>query len=290
MMKEIQPDFGFQTAVGAADNTDLQQKLQNVAMSAVRRKFSPEFVNRIDAVITYQPLDEDALSAIVDRQVDELQQHVNTRLGGSCFTVDVSPESRQFLLRKGTSKEYGARELKRTVHKYLTQPLATLVASLRIKPGTVVRVGVAADGDSLVLESTGDMIEMPGGDRPLVLLVDDNRDLLRLFELSLSRKPWTILTADTGADAQAILSRQTPDVIVFDYLLPDANGVQLAAEIVSTNPKIEIVIATGGELSARDHAACERHNFPILRKPFLADDLAQMITARLNESAAITAE
>jgi ATP-dependent Clp protease ATP-binding subunit ClpA/ActR/RegA family two-component response regulator len=291
MMKEINPDFGFQSAVGAADNTDLQQKLQHVAMSAVRRKFSPEFVNRIDAVITYQPLDEEALSAIVDRQVDELQQHVNTRLGGSCFTVDVSPESRQFLLRKGTSKEYGARELKRTVHKYLTQPLATLVASLRIKPGTVVRVGVAVDGESLVLESTGDMIEIPGGGgRPIVLLVDDNRDLLRLFELALSRKPWTILTADTGADAQAILSRQTPDVIVFDYLLPDSNGVQLAAEILSMHPRIEIIIATGGELSARDHAACERHNFPVLRKPFLADDLAQMITGRLNEGAAIAAE
>jgi len=60
--------------------------------------------------------------------------------------------------------------------------------------------------------------------------------------------------------------------------------------MLAAHPKIEIVIATGGELSARDHAACERHNFPILRKPFLADDLAQMITAKLNESATIAAE
>jgi CheY-like chemotaxis protein/energy-coupling factor transporter ATP-binding protein EcfA2 len=281
MMKEIQPDFGFRTAVGAED-AGLRDKLENVAMGAVRRRFPPEFVNRIDAVITYQPLGEDALISIVDKQIVELQRHVNTRLGERCFSIDVSSESRQFLLRKGTSKEYGARELKRTIHRHLTQPLATLVASARIEPGSTVRVNVAKDQDTLVIESAGAVVEVARREQPIVLLVDDNRDLLRLFELALSRSHWTILTAGDGKEAETVVANHLPDLIVLDYLLPDANGVKLASTFRETHPAIEVIIATGGNVSAEDEARCDRYSFPILRKPFLADDLAKLITARLS--------
>ncbi len=62
-------------------------------------------------------------------------------------------EARQFLLQKGTSAEYGARELNRTIHRYLTQPLATLVATNQVNPGARVRVDVAEDGQSLNIRS-----------------------------------------------------------------------------------------------------------------------------------------
>ena len=58
-------------------------------------------------------------------------------------------EARQFLLQKGTSAEYGARELNRTIHRHLTQPLATLVATTQVSPGARVRVDVADDGEKL---------------------------------------------------------------------------------------------------------------------------------------------
>ncbi len=77
-----------------------------------------------------------------------MQNHVNTRLGPRCFTIEVPFETRQWLLRKGTSPEYGARELNRTIHRNLTQPLATLVATGQVDPGSRVRVEVAEDGDS----------------------------------------------------------------------------------------------------------------------------------------------
>src|SRR5437588_11753618 len=132
MMKELNPEFGFQS-VKTPERTDLTSKLQNIALVAVRKRFSPEFVNRIDCIITYQPLTVESLSAILDHHINDLQNHVNTRLGNRSFTLEVPFDTRQFLLRKGTSSEYGARELNRTIHRYLTQPLATMVASNQIK-------------------------------------------------------------------------------------------------------------------------------------------------------------
>src|SRR5436190_15709410 len=124
MLKEINPDFGFQAGV-QKEKVDLTGKLQAIGLAAVRKKFSPEFVNRIDAVITYQPLDADSLSAILEHQIRQLQNHVNNRLGQRCFTIEVPQASREFLLKAGTSAQYGARELNRTIHRQLTQPLAT---------------------------------------------------------------------------------------------------------------------------------------------------------------------
>src|SRR6266481_7456695 len=94
MMKEINPDFGFQAGAGM-ERHDLTSKLQNIALVAVRKKFSPEFINRIDCIITYQPLTVESLSAILDHQISDLQNHVNTRLGPRCFTIEVPFETRQ---------------------------------------------------------------------------------------------------------------------------------------------------------------------------------------------------
>jgi ATP-dependent Clp protease ATP-binding subunit ClpA len=168
IMRELKPDFGFQAGAESLP-PDIGRKLESVALAAVRRKFSPEFVNRIDAVITYQPLDDTALSAILDREMLELQRHVNTRLGERCFSIEVTPESRQFLLRRGTSRQYGARELKRTIHRNVTQPLATLVAGRQIEPGSTVRVDMSSDGESLVIGTRALQREIP--ERPAVLLV-----------------------------------------------------------------------------------------------------------------------
>ncbi len=139
MMKEMRPDLGFQGVVDR-NPTDLAAKLESIGVAAVRRRFSPEFVNRIDVVITYQPLDELALAAILEQHIADLQRHVNTRLGNRSFEIEVTPASKRFLLERGTSAEYGARELKRTIHRHLTQPLAALVARGGVEPGAHVVV------------------------------------------------------------------------------------------------------------------------------------------------------
>ena len=139
MLREINPDIGFRAKV-SAPLTDLSRKLDKIGFSAVRRRFSPEFVNRIDSVITYKPLDAESLEAILNHNIDEFQNHISRRLEANAFKIYVSESGRQFLLRKGTSEEYGARELKRTFHRHLIQPVAAMVACGEIEAGSSVKV------------------------------------------------------------------------------------------------------------------------------------------------------
>jgi ATP-dependent Clp protease ATP-binding subunit ClpA len=150
MRKALRPDFGFETMVGGA--RDSAKKLEGIGMNAVRRKFSPEFVNRIDAVITYQPLGAEALKIIVDQQIEALMRHIANRLMERAFEIDVNDGAREFLLRKGTSEEYGARELKRVILRHLTQPLAAMVATGAIMAGDVVHADASEDGERLTLK------------------------------------------------------------------------------------------------------------------------------------------
>jgi len=138
MGKELAPDFGFEAIMTRAPvNT---RKLDSIGLGAVKRRFSPEFVNRIDAVITYHPLDSAALEAILDHQLVALQRHIDVRLQEGGFGVVVTAAARTFLLANGTSREYGARELKRVILRHLTQPLAAMVESGKVPVEAIVHV------------------------------------------------------------------------------------------------------------------------------------------------------
>jgi len=279
MLREINPEFGFQS-VPAAERKDLTGKLQNIALVSVRKRFSPEFVNRIDCIITYQPLTVESLSAILDHHIADLQNHVNTRLGNRSFTLEVPFEARQFLLQRGTSPEYGARELNRTIHRYLTQPLATLVATGQVNPGVRVRVEVAEDAEKLNLQAL-ESYTAAAPVHPTVLLVDDNRDLLRFLERLMADAGWILLTAESVTEAQRLMQEHKPNAALLDYMLPDGNGVELGVEFVQTVPHMLIIVMTGTILPPEEEGLCEEHHFPVLRKPFLAADVMNQIRARL---------
>ena len=151
MLREIKPDFGFGAVVGAGCQSGA--KLDKIGLRAVKNRFAPEFVNRIDLVVTYKPLDGAALDAILTQQLDGLQEHIIRRLGPVAFALDVSDESRRFLLNKGTSAQYGARELKRTLHRHIVQPMATMVVEGNIEAGTILSVTLAKEGTGLILET-----------------------------------------------------------------------------------------------------------------------------------------
>jgi len=286
MMREINPDFGFQSVRGGVERNDLTSKLQNIALVAVRKRFSPEFVNRIDCIITYQPLTPESLSAILDRQIADLQNHVNTRLGNRSFILEVPPESRKFLLERGTSAEYGARELNRTIHRNLTQPLATLVATNQVNPGARVRVEPAESGDKLVLKAT-DATAVAATANPTVLLVDDNRDLLHFLERLMANDGWTLLTAESATEAKRLVQEHKPNAALLDFMLPDGNGVELGVEFLQAVPQMLVIVMTGTILPAEEEALCEEHNFPVLRKPFLASDVMNQIRSRINPAGAV---
>jgi ATP-dependent Clp protease ATP-binding subunit ClpA len=150
MRKEVLPDFGFGATVPPGDPRTLR-KLSSIGLGAVKRKFAPEFVNRIDGVITYQPLDADALETILDQQIAALERHIANRLDERGFTLELEPSARAFLLGKGTSREYGARELKRVILRKLTQPLAAMVEANQIPPESVVQVAHEGNGEHLTI-------------------------------------------------------------------------------------------------------------------------------------------
>src|SRR5262249_49174590 len=89
MLDELNPAFGFR---GPRNSEAVEINLQSIALGAVRKRFSPEFVNRIDVVVTYQPLDEDALRTILDHQIRELQEHINTCLAERWFEIEIPEE------------------------------------------------------------------------------------------------------------------------------------------------------------------------------------------------------
>ncbi len=287
MLREISPDFGFQS-VRVAERADLTGKLQAIGLGAVRKRFSPEFVNRIDCIITYQPLTAESLSAILDKQIADLQNHVNTRLGNRSFSLDVPPDARQFLLQKGTSSEYGARELNRTIHRHLTQPLATMVATNQVSPGGCVWVELAEGGEKLTLRTQESQTAVVPAN-PTVLLVDDNRDLLHFLERLMANDGWTLLTAESATEAKRLVLANKPNAALLDYMLPDGNGVELGVEFLQAVPEMLVIVMTGTILPPEEEALCEEHNFPVLRKPFLASDVMNQIRSRLTPTNATRA-
>lgn len=142
------PDFGFEAMVPAAQYDP--SKLHSIGMSAVRHKFSPEFVNRIDSVITYKPLDREACAQILDHIFAGFAQLIHNRLGLRGFRLQCTMSGRNLLLDQGVSVEFGARELKRTVQRNFIQPVAALVSQGQIPPGSTVMLD-ARGGDFSIL-------------------------------------------------------------------------------------------------------------------------------------------
>lgn len=134
MNREIRPDFGFEALVPNR-RTGISRKLEAIATQALRKRFAPEFVNRIDVVSTYLPLTQEALARILDQQIEDLRRHIRQRLAARAFDLELTDRAKDFLLRRGTSPEYGARELKRTVHRHVIQRLAAEVTRGRLEPG-----------------------------------------------------------------------------------------------------------------------------------------------------------
>jgi ATP-dependent Clp protease ATP-binding subunit ClpA/CheY-like chemotaxis protein len=289
MMKEMRPMFGFDA--GETPNMDeLAGKLEAIALGAVRKRFSPEFVNRIDAVVTYQPLAQESLNKILEQIITELQNHVNTRLGPHCFQVEVTQAARQFLLDRGTSTEYGARELKRVVHRQLMQPLATMVVERRIPDGSRVIVDVHPEGDKLAMNPVPGVTELTSRKaKPQVLIVDDNTDLLVFLKRSLAESNWDILTAETSEQARTVCATSQPDVALVDYLLPDLNGLELSSQLRAGNHGLKVIIMTGGQLSADEQELCRKYGYLLIQKPFMIEDLTELIRNRLNSGATVRA-
>ncbi len=282
MMKEINPNIGFQGGITKSQK-DLTTRLESIALGAVRKRFSPEFVNRIDAVVTYNPLDAEAIEIILDYDLRALQDHVNLRLGDRYFSIDVAQEARQFLLQKGVSQEYGARELKRTIHRQLTQPLATMVARGEIRPGAHVSVSINDAGEGLSITCAGGA-QPSARQKPTILIVDDNHDLLFFLAGELKEEGWEILIAENGSQARLAFYQRRPDFVLLDYMLGEDDGLQIGLEFQLQAPLTHIILMTGGGFSEELQTVCEERDFPVLFKPFMSQDVLNLVRGRFSKA------
>jgi DNA-binding NtrC family response regulator len=142
-------------------------------------------------------------------------------------------------------------------------------------------VDVAEDGEKLAIRSQ-DLVGGPPPANPTVLLVDDNRDLLHFLERLMADAGWTLLTAESATEAKRLVAENKPNAALLDYMLPDGNGVELGVEFLQTVPQMLVIVMTGTILPPEEEALCEEHNFPVLRKPFLASDVMNQIRSRLS--------
>ena len=123
---------------------DLDQKIYKTALDAARRKFAPEFMNRIDKVVVFRSLREEHLKEILDLELSAVQRTVDAS-GRTQFTFTLSNTAKHFLLAKGIDRRYGARHLKRVMERYLVFPLCSLISTQQLHDGDEVLVDVNQD-------------------------------------------------------------------------------------------------------------------------------------------------
>jgi len=142
--------------------TGLDEKVERTAVEAARRKFSPEFMNRLDKVVVFHPLRREQLEEVLEIELGQVQQRVLETARGQ-FLFRVTASARDFLLQEGTDQRYGARHLKRAIERHIVYPLANLLATEQVKVGDLVRIdwdGVAKTL-SFDRESEGALVETP---------------------------------------------------------------------------------------------------------------------------------
>ncbi len=141
--------LGF-SATEAQNDDSLDQKIYRVASEAARRKFSPEFMNRIDKVIVFRSLKQEHLEQILDIELGRVQERIASSAGTMQFVFNCTPATRDFLLREGTDMKFGARHLKRAIERHLLFPFSTLLGTGQIERGDLITVDFDAETSKLI--------------------------------------------------------------------------------------------------------------------------------------------
>lgn len=144
-------DFGNGIGFNAALLDNSSEKAKEYARSVIQKslahQFAPEFLNRLDEIITFDQLDNTAIRKIVDIELSRLFKRIND-MG---YAVEISDEAKTLLTNKGYSPQYGARPLKRAIQTYIEDVLCELLLSDDKKPGTTISIDVDGD-DKLKIE------------------------------------------------------------------------------------------------------------------------------------------
>ncbi|HEX5000250.1 MAG TPA: AAA family ATPase [Terriglobia bacterium] len=128
---------------------DLDRKMYHTAVQAAKRRFSPEFMNRLDKIVVFRALNSADLGRILDIELGDVQNRVLASQPGKQFVFRCTASAKEFLLERGTDAAYGARHLKRAIERHLVFPLSNLMATGQIGLGDTVKIDLASDGEKL---------------------------------------------------------------------------------------------------------------------------------------------
>jgi ATP-dependent Clp protease ATP-binding subunit ClpB len=164
MTNLISPKLGFQTATLTNGNVEVDQeltdKLAKSGIAAARRKFTPEFMNRVDKVVAFKPLGQPELRRILDLELGQVQQRIFQSPSECTFVFTVSDSGKDFLLKEGTDVKYGARHLKRAIERFLVHPVSNLMATDQVKSGDWIYVDLDSERNSLVFATEEENLQL----------------------------------------------------------------------------------------------------------------------------------
>ncbi|MDQ3489954.1 MAG: AAA family ATPase [Acidobacteriota bacterium] len=175
MSDMISGGIGFAPTKSGAkqqDDDEIDTKIYRTALEAAKRKFSPEFMNRIDKVVVFRSLKEHHLRKILDIELTSVQDRI-TESAGTKFVFECAGEAKEFLLSEGIDLKYGARHLKRSIERFLVYPLSNLVATQQIETGDFVMVDFDKEKELLMFTKhsgkliVSDLVDDSVDDKPL---------------------------------------------------------------------------------------------------------------------------
>jgi ATP-dependent Clp protease ATP-binding subunit ClpB len=151
--------YGFIKS-GDKPKDNLDQKVERTAVEAARRKFSPEFMNRLDKIVVFHPLHRQQLEKVLDIELTMVQQRVLETAKGQ-FLFRVTGDGRDFLLEEGTDQRYGARHLKRAIERHVVYPMANLLATEQVRSGDMLCIDWNGEQDHLDFVREGENVAIP---------------------------------------------------------------------------------------------------------------------------------
>ncbi len=139
-------DFGAGVGFATRDAAKEKEYNESVIQKALNKAFAPEFLNRIDDIVMFDSLDKEAIFKIIDIEL----RGFRNRLEIMGYTLDITPEAKEFIATKGYDQQYGARPLKRSIQKYLEDPLAELIINSELKSGDTIKVDYDKEADKVL--------------------------------------------------------------------------------------------------------------------------------------------
>ena len=146
----LSPKLGFAPSANCRNNQRLDERIVSSGVEAARRRFTPEFINRLDKIVVFRPLGDAELEKILDIELNAVQRRLFQSTPSCALELHVSEAGKRYLLREGTDTRYGARHLKRAIDRLLVQPLANLIATDQVRDGDIISVDFSSTSGELV--------------------------------------------------------------------------------------------------------------------------------------------